>query len=128
MADGFYSNLGPDYQVQLTPRESVEHEWDVEATRVAYEHEITVARLNVEAKKKLFMLQREDANKSRKHAERMKETELAIRELEVKWKSLLRIPVLVVKLPILALFAIAYIMSVMTNHEIKSDAFWRFVN
>lgn len=127
MAESFYGNTGPDYQVQLTPRESVEHEWDVEATRQAYEHEITVARLNVEAKKKLYMIKHEDAVKSRKHLERMKETELAIRELEVKWQSLLRIPVLIVKMPLLILFGIAYIISVMTSHEIKSTEFWRFV-
>lgn len=126
---GWYdTDSAPNYQIQFTPRETVEHEWDVDSTRVANEHEITVARLNVDAKRQLFMMQREEATKSRLHAEHMKEVDLEIRKLDVKLRSWFKIPILIIKLPVLILLGIAYIASVVTGHEIKGNDFWRFIN
>lgn len=123
---GFYPN-GFDGNTQIAPRESVEHEWDVEANRVANEHEITVATLNVDAKRQLMLLQREDATKSRLHAEQMKEMDLAIKKLDVQLKTWFRIPILIIKLPVLILFGIAYIVAVARGREINSSEFWRFI-
>jgi hypothetical protein len=125
---GFYGDNRPDYSTQFSPRESLEHEWDVEATKVANEHEITVARLNVEAKRELVLLQREDAVKSRTHAEKMAETDLAIKKLDVTMRTWFRIPILILKLPLLVLLGLAYLASVATGHEITSRDFWHFIN
>lgn len=128
MANSFYNETGFDYQLQITPRESVEHEWDIESNRSMNEHEITIAKLNVDAKKQLFLLKREEAQQSRLHTELIKETDLAIKKLDVQLKSWFKIPILIIKLPLLALLGIAYIVSVATGHEIKSTEFWRFIN
>lgn len=120
-------DLVNDWRVQITPRETLEWEREDRQIKESYEHEVAVARLNVDAKRQLTIMQHENALKSQQHSEKMKELELEIRKLDVQWGSWLRIPVLIVKLPVLILFSVAYIVSVATGHEINSNEFWRFI-
>lgn len=71
---------------------------------------------------------------NREHAVRLKELELAIikeeklaevelKRLEMKWSSWLKIPVILVKLPLFILLGIAYICSMFTKKEM-SKRFW----
>lgn len=111
----------------LSPREHFLLENDNEQGRLMREHALRVKELDIQGVKVQIQLRQEDATKSRLHQEHMKEVELAIRTQETKWGQLLRIPVLIIKLPILFLFGLAYIVSAIRGEEIESTAFWQFL-
>lgn len=94
-----------DERTDVTPRESVEHEWRVDEFRMQAEHATMLKRLELE-------LAREN-NKG----------ELAIKELEIKWSSLLRIPLYILRLPLLPFLGVAYVCSMFTKKEMPKR-FW----
>jgi hypothetical protein len=57
----------------------------------------------------------------------VKDRELALAKLEAKWSSWLKIPITIIKLPVLILFGIAYIVATARKHE-PSAEFWKFIH
>lgn len=53
----------------------------------------------------------------------VKGLELEVKKLEAKWTSWLKLPITIIKLPLLVLLGIAYIVSMFTKYEVP-DEFW----
>lgn len=60
------------------------------------------------------------------HQVHLKQLELDLARLEAKWSSWLRIPVTIIKLPILLVMSLAYCLSIGFGRELPED-FWRFM-
>lgn len=90
---------------QLTPREHVLMENERDEARLTREHAITVKQLELAIK-------RED-----------NQSKIELKKLEAKWSSLLRLPSLIIRLPILFILSIAYIISVIRKQE-PPKSFW----
>jgi hypothetical protein len=92
----------------LTPRERQELDWEKEYAKlqVAYAKETQEAQI--------------------KHEEVLKQMELEYFKLEVRWKSLFRIPSEMVLLPVKLVMALAIPISVMTKNKLP-DSFWEFM-
>lgn len=75
----------------------------------------------------LFNQRKEEFEMQSAHSKEMKQLELEIEKLEAKWSSWLKIPITIVKLPVLILFAIAYICSVFMKQEMPEE-FWDFMH
>lgn len=56
----------------------------------------------------------------------VKEKDLELMRLEAKWSSWIKIPLTIVKLPVLLLFGIAQIVAVARKYELP-EAYWRFI-
>lgn len=81
--------------------------------------------------------ERDEARLLREHAAHMKELELAvireknqaevaIRILEAKWSSWMKIPITIIKLPLYAILAIGYIMLCITKQKAPME-FWKLI-
>ena len=90
---------------QLSPREFAIMEAEQEDARLAREHAIRLKELDLE-------LQRED-----------RQSQILLKELETKWNSWLKIPKLIVLLPVLILLGVAYVCSMFTKKEMPKR-FW----
>lgn len=90
---------------QLTPRESVVMERDTEELRLAREHAIRMKHLEIEAAKEEYAAQ------------------LELERLKSKWATWLRLPVIILKLPLFVLLGLAYICSMFTKKEMPKR-FW----
>lgn len=90
---------------QLTPREQVLMEAEKEENRLSREHAIQLKQLELAISKE------ENA------------AQIELKKLEAKWSSWLKIPVIIIKLPLFVLFGIAYIFSVFTKKEMPKR-FW----
>ena len=93
---------------ELSPREYVLLEHDKEEARLGRQHAIEMKKLDLE-------LARE------KNA-----SEVALRTLEAKWSSWLRLPKLLLMLPVYFLLGIASIVSSIRNQKIDTN-FWRLI-
>lgn len=60
------------------------------------------------------------------HELAVKEKELEVMRLEAKWSSWMKIPLTIIKLPVLLLFGIAQIVAVARKYELP-EAYWRFI-
>lgn len=89
--------MAMQYRESLTPREY--EEWN--------------------QRKEFFELQAQ-------HELAVKEKELEVMRLEAKWSSWMKIPLTIVKLPVLLLFGIAQIVAVARKYELP-EAYWRFI-
>lgn len=74
----------------------------------------------------LMEAEREENRLNREHAVTMKRLDLEVDKIEARWSILLKIPLLIVKLPVYMLFGIGYICSVLTHQE-PSENFWKFL-
>ena len=83
--------------VEMTPRESLEHEWRVEEQRIIQEHAVLMKRLDIEEQK-----------------------------LEAKWGSWLRIPLTVVKLPVYMIMALGYVVAMARGGDVPAN-FWTYL-
>lgn len=82
---------------QMTPRESLDHEWHVEEFKMQSEHAIVMKKLDIEQQK-----------------------------LEARWASWLRIPLTIVKLPVFMIMALGYVVAMATGHKVSQN-FWTFL-
>jgi len=73
-----------------------------------------------------FEQEKEFALMQSEHSIRIKELELEVAKIEARWSVLFKIPLLIIKLPVLMLFAIAYIVAVARGKEPSKD-FWDFI-
>lgn len=110
-----------DTQAQISPRESIQHEWDVEMFNKQSAHVAHLKKLEIDSRKLELQLRREDAQKSRKHAESLKELEYAIRYNETRWRSLLRLPALLILLPVYIILAIGCTIRLAQGKEIPQQ-------
>lgn len=85
------------YRDEMTPREYQNHEWQKELLEMQYSHMERVKNLDIEAAK-----------------------------LEAKLTSWFKIPVTIIKLPVLILFGLAYVVSMFTKVEMP-EQFWQFL-
>lgn len=60
------------------------------------------------------------------HAIQMKELEIEVQKIEAKWSSLLRLPVLIITLPVRIVLAVAFCIAVARKHEL-SEPFWNYM-
>ena len=111
----------------LSPRESVMMEKQEEENRLSRQHAVNMKRLEIEAAKANLKLKQEDAKLSRRHQLIMKELERDVRETEVRWTQIFRIPLTLIKLPVYCILAIGYIVNSIRNHEPPQD-FWRLLH
>jgi len=90
-------SIQADREPNLTPKERAELEWEKEAT----------------------LLQKE-------YAENIKRMELEIRQLEVKWTQVFRLPMAILLLPVKLILAFAIPISVITKKDLPA-AYWEFL-
>lgn len=81
----------------LTPRERAELDWEKESAKMQVEY-----------------------------AQTIKEMDLEVRRLEVKWTQLFRLPTAIILLPVKLIMALAIPISVITKHELPK-AYWEFL-
>ena len=93
---------------ELTPREHLLMEHDAEQNRLAREHAVTLKQLEI-------ALQKEK-----------NQAAIELKKLEVRWSSWLRLPSLILKLPLLILLGFSYIIAVIRNNEIPKE-FWNVI-
>jgi hypothetical protein len=93
---------------ELTPREHLLMEHDAEQARLSREHAVTLKRLEIEL------------NREKNQAA------IELKRLEAKWSSWLRLPALIIKLPVLVLLGLSYICAVLRKSEIPKD-FWNII-
>jgi len=104
----------------MSPREHLEHEWRLDEFQKQAAHAIALKKLEIELRKTELKLRQEDATKARKHSEQLKELEYAIRYQETRWRSLLRIPLMIIKLPVLIIVAIGATIKWIRKDEIET--------
>lgn len=73
-----------------------------------------------------FMNRKEFFELQAQHDLAIKDKEIALATLEAKWSSWLRIPLTIVKLPVLMVFGVAYCIAVARKFELGEN-FWRFM-
>lgn len=57
---------------------------------------------------------------------KMKQLDVEVEKLQARWRSLLKLPVLILRLPLLLLLGVAYIIHVILKRE-PSDNFWNLL-
>ena len=82
----------------MSPRESIQHEWDIDMFRIQAEHAVT-----------------------------MKQLEIAQLKLEAKWNSWLKLPAMLIKLPVWCILAIGYIINSIRNKNPDINL-WKLLN
>lgn len=93
---------------EMTPREHMQMEWTKEENERSREHAIVIKKLELE-------LTRE------KNA-----AEIKLKELEAKWSSWLRLPSLIIKLPLLVLLGLGYVIDSIKGNDPSSN-FWKHI-
>lgn len=94
---------------EITPRESLLHEWEKEIFEKQAAHEITMKQLELEIK-------RED-NRAK----------IELKRLEAKWASWLKLPSMVIKLPLYPILGIAYCVAIVKKRD-PPKSFWDLLN
>lgn len=93
---------------ELSPREHILMENETEERRLAREHAVRIKQLELE-------LQREKNSAT-----------IQLKKLEARWSSWLRLPALIIKLPLLLVLGVAYICAVLRKTEIPKE-FWNII-
>lgn len=93
----------------MTPRESLEHEWRLEEFKKQSEHQLAMRRLELEV------------DRENNHAM------IEVKKLEAQFASWLKLPVLLVKMPLFILLGIAYVCSMFTKKEMPKR-FWDLIS
>jgi len=93
---------------ELSPREHILLEHETEETRLSREHAIKVKELELELAREKY------------------KAEIELKKLEAKWSSWLRLPSMVIKLPVYILLGVGYIVSCSRKYE-SSRNFWNYL-
>ena len=99
----------------LSPRERVQLDWEKEATKM----QMALVERQDEAKVELERLKAE-------HDKQVRELEVEIKRLDVKWAALLRIPLNIVLLPVKLLMALAIPISAISGKPLSKE-FWEIM-
>lgn len=95
-------------ETMLTPRESVLLEHDTEEQRLAREHAVRIKQLELELAREKY------------------KADIELKRLEAKWSSWLRIPIIIIELPVLLILAVGYIVDSIRGLEPSKD-FWKLL-
>ena len=106
----------------------MEHQWSVEDWDKQAAHDIKIHQLKLEGTKLELKLRQEDRLAARKHQQIMKELEAEIRGYEAKWGQILRVPVMIIKIPLYILLGIAFIVATAKGKEITQGDYWRLLH
>lgn len=97
-----------EIQTELTPREHLLMEHEAEQARLVREYSLTAKQLELEIVRE----------KNRAAIE--------LKRLEAKWNTWLRLPALIIKLPVFLVLGVAYIFAVCRKIEPPKD-FWNYL-
>jgi hypothetical protein len=97
-----------DERVELSPRESLLMQNDTEERRLAREHAVRMKQLELELARERYKAQ------------------IELRKLEARWASWLRLPGLILRLPVHILLSVGYIIDSIKNQE-PSQHFWKLM-
>jgi hypothetical protein len=97
-----------EIQTELTPREHLLMEHEAEQARLTREYSLTTKQLELEITRE----------KNRAAIE--------LKRLEAKWNTWLRLPALVIKLPVFLVLGVAYIVAVIRKVEPPKE-FWGYL-
>lgn len=111
---------------ELTAAEREQHSNEVEAFKLQAGHAQKLKEIELQEKLAELRGRQESAKAARESHERVRNAELELARIEARWLSWLRIPILIVKLPVYILFGIAYCIAIARKHE-PSDKFWHFL-
>jgi hypothetical protein len=76
-------------------------------------------REHMDHEKQMFALQAE-------HTQKVKAMEFESVKVEAKWTNILRVPLAIVRLPLLVVFGVAYCIAMIRDREPTED-FWRIM-
>ena len=93
----------------LTPRESVIMEHESEQARQAREHAVRMKELDLELAREKYR------------------AEVELKKLEAKWSSWLRVPLVIIKLPVYLILAFGYIFDSLRGNEPSKD-YWKLLS
>ena len=62
----------------------------------------------------------------RAHAVEMKQLEIEVMKLEAKWRAWIKLPVIIITLPVRVIMAVAYCIAVARKTEL-GDSFWQYM-
>ncbi len=110
----------------LTPRERAEMDWEKQSAEMQMHYAEQQAQYELDARKLeaegVLLAKKAEIDLSRLKAEHA----LAIKQLEVKWLGLLRLPLNIVLLPVKLIMALAVPISAFTHRELPKE-FWEFI-
>jgi len=93
---------------EVSPRESLLHEWEVENFEKQAAHAIQIKQLEL-------ALKRED-----------NQAKIELKKLEAKWSSWLKLPITLIKLPIYLVMATGYVVAVARKQDVTKN-FWEYL-
>lgn len=110
----------------ISPRDKLLLDADRDENERNRQHALRLKELEVGAKKLELQLRQQDRIRFERHQNRMALIESDIRRYEASWTNILRLPVTLVKLPVYILFGVAYCISILTKQELPQN-FWDFM-
>lgn len=110
----------------MTAREKILLDTDLAENERNRQHALAMKQFDVDLKKSELKLRQEDRVKERVHSQRMATLQTAQIRYEAGWQNILRLPLVIIKLPVYILFGIAYIVCIGTKQE-PSTEFWKFI-
>jgi len=88
---------------------------------------------NINAREQMTDREREEFEQEKTAAQisgdyhlKAKEMELEVAKLEAKWSSWLKLPIIIITLPVRILFALGFVVCMARKSE-PSEAFWEFM-
>lgn len=57
---------------------------------------------------------------------KIKEMEIEVARMEARWSSWLKLPLMIIKLPVFIVFGIAYCIAMAVKHD-PPESFWKFL-
>ena len=99
----------------LTPRERAELDWEKESTHL----QAALVEKQDQAKVELERVKAD-------HVKQLREAELDIKRLEVRWLAILKIPLNIVLLPVKLIMALAIPIAAITGKELDKH-FWEIM-
>lgn len=110
----------------LSDGERERHANETEIFGMQAAHTQRVKQMELDGKLADIQARRDLAKAGRESQERIRDKELELAKIEAQWLSWLKVPITIVKLPVLVVFSVAYCIAVARKHE-PSDNFWRFL-
>lgn len=114
------------YDYEISPAEQMRRGWETEDREARYAQEKEIAQFNVDTKKLEIQLRQEDASKSRIHQQTLKQIELQIKQEQNRWEQIFRLPVLLVRLPVMLVMAIGFCIAIARGEEIDPE-YWKYL-
>lgn len=108
-----------DIRETLTPRERQELDWEKQSAQMQVDYARETQEAQIKHEQTLKQIEAD-------YGVKLQELQLEYAKLEVRWKSLFRIPSEIVLLPVKLILALAIPISVITKHELPSP-YWELM-